>query len=98
MLMRWFGAFLLSGMIVSLVSAPALAEVKSSTDKIVDTFMKLDLDESESVSFEEYKSMVDQRAQTRFEEMDANADGAVSDMEYRKFWRENKAKWYRLNR
>jgi len=76
----------------------ALAEVKSSTDKIVDTFMQLDLDESESVSFEEYKAMVDERAQTRFESMDGNHDGEVSDAEYRKFWRDNKAKWYRLKR
>ena len=75
-----------------------LSEVKTSTDKIVDTFMNLDLDESEAVSFEEYKTMVDLRALTRFEEMDANGDGEVTDVEYRKFWRENKAKWYRLQR
>jgi len=98
MLIRWFGAFLLSGIIVSLASVPALAEVKTSTDKIVDTFMSLDLDESEAVSFEEYKVMVDLRALARFEEMDADADGEVTDVEYRKFWRENKAKWYRLQR
>ena len=60
--------------------------------------MLLDIDESESVSFEEYKAMVDGRAQTRFEEMDANGDEEVSDAEYRAFWRENKAKWYRLQR
>jgi len=81
-----------------LASTPALAEVKSSTDKVVDTFMELDLDESETVSFKEYQSMVNERAQTRFEEMDANADEEISDEEYRDFWRENKAKWYRLQR
>ncbi|MDQ6997318.1 MAG: thymidylate synthase [Mariprofundus sp.] len=81
-----------------MASAPAMAEVKSSTDKIVGAFMELDADASESISFEEYKAMVDQRAMTRFKEMDANRDGQVTDEEYRKFWAENKARWYRLQR
>ena len=81
-----------------LITTPALAAIKSSTDKIVDTFMQLDLDESETVSFEEYQSMVNERAQSRFEAMDANGDEEITDMEYRDFWRDNKAKWYRLQR
>ncbi len=98
MFIRWFAAVLLSSMMLLVASVPAMAEVKSSTDKIVGAFMELDLDESESVTFDEYKSMVDLRALTRFEEMDANTDGQVTDEEYRKFWAENKAKWYRLHR
>jgi len=98
MFFRWFAAFLLSSVMCVMASVPAMAGVKSSTDKIVAAFMELDLDESESVTFEEYKTMVDLRALTRFEEMDANTDGEVTDEEYRKFWAENKAKWYRLHR
>jgi len=94
MLMRYFSTLLLC----CLLSSPAMAEIKSSTDKVVDTFMQLDADESLGVSFEEYKAMVDQRAEVRFQEMDANNDGEVSDKEYRRFWKKTKAKWYRLKR
>jgi len=98
MFFRWFAAVLLSSLIFVMASAPVMAEVKSSTDKIAGKFMELDLDESESVTFEEYKAMVDLRALTRFNEMDANTDGQITEEEYRKFWAENKARWYRLNR
>jgi len=94
MIIRFLSAVILCGAL----TAPAMAEVKSSTDKIADAFMQLDIDASEAVSFEEYKAMVDERAQTRFEEMDRNHDGEVADTEYRTFWRANKAKWYRLQR
>jgi len=94
MLIRFFAACLLSGMI----STPALAEVKSNTDKVVAAFMQLDIDESETVSFAEYKAMVNARALTRFNAMDANRDEEISDAEYRSFWRANKSKWYRLKR
>jgi len=94
MIVRYLSAIVLC----CVLTMPAIAAVKSSTDKIADAFMQLDLDASEAVSFEEYKAMVDERAQTRFAAMDRNHDGEVTDAEYRIFWRENKAKWYRLQR
>ncbi len=94
MLKRFFYTLLLC----VLAATPALAEVKSSTDKIADAFMQLDLDKSESVSYAEYQQMVNQRARKRFRKMDANHDGQINDAEYRKFWRANKARWYRLKR
>jgi len=94
MFVRWVGAVLL----FFLAATPAMAEVETSTDKIVDAFMALDSDQSDSVSYAEYKAMVDERAKTRFGAMDTNRDGEVSDEEYREFWRKTKAKWYRLKR
>jgi len=94
MSVRFFAAILT----LFLATAPALAEVKSATDKIADAFMELDTDQSDTVSYAEYKAMVDRRAETRFRAMDANRDGAVDDAEYREFWRKTKAKWYRLKR
>ncbi len=94
MFIRFFAALVLC----SFAAMPASAGVKSSTDKIADAFMQLDLDESESVSFLEYQEMVNMRAKKRFHKMDGNHDGEVSDDEYRQFWRTNKAKWYRLKR
>ncbi len=94
MFVRWVGAVLL----FFLAATPAMAEVETSTDKIVDAFMALDTDASDSVSYDEYKAMVDQRAKARFKAMDANHDGQVTDEEYRAFWRKTKAKWYRLKR
>ncbi|NWF37573.1 thymidylate synthase [Mariprofundus sp. NF] len=76
----------------------AWAEPKSSTDKIVDRFIELDQDSSEGVSLDEYLLMVNERAKVRFEEMDANRDGEVTDPEYRDFWQKKKAQWYRLER
>jgi len=76
----------------------AWAAPKSATDKIVDHFMALDADESDAVSQDEYLAMVNERAKVRFREMDANRDGEVTDMEYRDFWQQKKAKWYRLER
>ena len=76
----------------------AWAAPKTSTDKIVDHFLELDADESDGVSQEEYLLMVNERAKVRFEEMDANRDGEVTDPEYRDFWQKKKAKWYRLER
>jgi len=84
--------------VLCMMTAPAFAEIKSATDKIADAFMELDTDQSDSVSYAEYKAMVDSRAESRFKAMDANRDGAVSDEEYREFWRKTKAKWYRLKR
>jgi len=94
MSVRFFAAILM----LFLAASPALAEVKSATDKIADAFMELDSNQSGSVSFAEYNAMVERRAKTRFRKMDANRDGAVSDAEYRQFWRKTKAKWYRLKR
>ncbi|HKJ83788.1 MAG TPA: hypothetical protein VJ961_07225 [Mariprofundaceae bacterium] len=70
----------------------------TATDKIVDHFMALDTDKSDGVSFDEYMAMVQQRAAERFATMDANGDGQVTPEEYRKFWKERKAQWYRLRR
>jgi len=70
----------------------------SPTDKIVLRFMELDLDGTEGVSFEEYMTMVNQRAEDRFKSMDANADEEVSEEEYRNFWQSRKAQWYRIKR
>jgi len=94
MSVRWFGAIF----VFFLATSPALAGIKTATDKITDTFMELDTNNSDSVSYAEYKAMVDQRARVRFRKMDANRDGSVSDAEYREFWRKEKAQWYRLNR
>lgn len=94
MYMSWIGVLvLMCGFTTTTIAAP-----KSATDKIVAKFMDLDADTSEAVSFEEYKIMVDLRAQQRFEQMDANADGEVTADEYRDFWRQNKSQWYRLKR
>lgn len=94
MLIRWICAVLLL-----LGSAtPLSAEPLSSTDKIVATFMELDSDQSTTVSFQEYMTMVQERAQTRFLAMDLNQDQQVSEEEYREFWATQKAKWYRLNK
>ncbi|MDQ6993896.1 MAG: thymidylate synthase [Mariprofundus sp.] len=81
-----------------IIAMPAWAGPKTATDKVVDTFMELDSDADESVSFGEYKTMVNQRARARFRQMDRNHNGAVSSDEYRNFWRQQKAKWYRLKR
>jgi len=74
----------------------------TATDKIVERFMQLDTDEDPetagTVSFEEYLSMVLERAQARFESMDADGDGEVTPDEYREFWQSRKAMWYRLKR
>ena len=80
------------------VEAASTGGPKSQTDKIVDTFMELDTDESKSVSVEEYLIMVQQRVEARFTAMDANGDGEVSEEEYRSFWKSRMAKWYRLKR
>jgi len=94
MSVRFFAVVLL----LIMASSPAFAEIKSATDKIADAFMELDTNHSDSVSYAEYKAMVDRRARSRFKAMDANRDGAVTDAEYREFWRKTKAKWYRLKR
>ena len=94
MFMRWVCAVLL------LLGAmnTAWGEPLSSTDKIVRIFMELDTDVNDVVSYEEYTIMVEERARIRFIAMDANEDGEVSAEEYRIFWSEQKAQWYRLNR
>ncbi len=76
----------------------ASGETLSTTDKIVNKFMALDLDESETVSYEEYKTMVMQRLDERFRLMDANEDGEIDEEEYRSFWTETKSQYYRPRR
>lgn len=72
----------------------------TATDKIVDRFMELNTnpEASAGVDFEEYFAMVMQRAQDRFEAMDANHDDEVTADEYREFWKAQKAQYYRLKR
>ncbi len=72
----------------------------TATDKIVDRFMELNInpEESAGVDFEEYFTMVQQRAMDRFEAMDANKDDEVTADEYREFWKAQKAHYYRLKR
>jgi len=93
MSIRCLSAILLS----VLMATPAWAEPKTATDKVVDIFMALG-NGKDSVSYDEYKAMVDRRADERFKQMDANHDGKVSADEYRQFWFKEKAKWYRLKR
>ncbi len=73
-------------------------EPLTATDKIVDRFMELDTDATESVSLEEYLLMVQERAEARFALMDENKDGEVSADEYRQFWKTQKSQYYRLKR
>jgi len=94
MIVRLFGVMIMLG----LMASTSTAAPKSATDKVVDTFMELDTNHSDSVSYAEYKAMVDQRARSRFKTMDSNRDNQVSEGEYREFWRKTKAKWYRLKR
>lgn len=72
----------------------------TATDKIVDRFLELNInpEESAGVDFEEYFTMVMQRAMDRFEMMDANLDDEVTEEEYREFWKAQKAQYYRLKR
>jgi len=74
------------------------SEPLTATDKIVDRFMALDFDATESVSFEEYLIMVQERAEARFSLMDENQDGEVTADEYRQFWKTQKSQYYRLKR
>jgi len=74
------------------------AELKTPTDRIVASFMALDIDEDEVVDYAEYLMMVEQRARQRFESMDSNHDEYVTDEEYRQFWAREKAMYYRLQR
>ncbi|MDQ6972898.1 MAG: hypothetical protein Q9M30_09625 [Mariprofundaceae bacterium] len=71
---------------------------KTSTDKIVDKFMKLDVDASFGVSMDEYITVVQQRVMARYAAMDADKNGEVTEDEYRAFWKSRMAKWYRLKR
>jgi hypothetical protein len=77
---------------------PAPSGPLTSTDKIVKSFMQLDTDKSNAVSFDEYMVMVQQRAKDRYDAMDANHDGQVTPDEYRQFWLHRMAQWYRLKR
>jgi hypothetical protein len=79
-------------------TAPQATGPETPTDKIVDRFMQLDTDQSDSVSFDEYMTMVQQRAKDRFDAMDTNHDGQVTPDEYRQFWQLRKQQWYRLKR
>jgi hypothetical protein len=55
-------------------------------------------EESIGVDFEEYFTMVMQRAMDRFEAMDGDQDDEVTEEEYREFWKAQKAQYYRLKR
>lgn len=72
----------------------------TATDRIVDRFMELNInpEESAGVDFEEYFTMVQQRAMDRFEAMDMNQDEEVTAEEYRVFWKAQKAQYYRPKR
>ncbi|MDX8403624.1 MAG: hypothetical protein R8K54_04370 [Mariprofundaceae bacterium] len=72
----------------------------TATDRIVDRFMEMNInpEESAGVDFEEYFTMVQQRAMDRFEAMDMNQDDEVTEEEYREFWKTQKAQYYRLKR
>jgi len=83
---------------LALTSTTAQAGVKTATDKIVDSFMTLDGDDTSSVSFGEYMGMVKQKARKRFANMDRNHDGEVTADEYRSFWGREKSKYYRLKK
>jgi len=74
------------------------AEITSATDKVVEKFMALDLDETLTVSFEEYEAMVLERMGERFTLMDTNEDNEISEEEYRTFWTQQKAQYYRPRR
>jgi len=76
----------------------ATSEVLSTTDKVVEKFMELDFDESEGVSWDEYELMVMGRMGDRFNLMDADEDGEISEEEYRTFWTETKSQYYRPRR
>jgi len=94
MMFRWICAALTLLLAVS----TAYAAPRSATDKIIGAFMDLDGNHSGSVSYSEYKAMVNRRANERFRQMDANRNGEVSEDEYRSFWRKRKSEHYRLNR
>ncbi|RMH59939.1 MAG: thymidylate synthase [Zetaproteobacteria bacterium] len=81
-----------------LAASHALAAPQTPTDKVVQAFMALDTDGSDGVSQQEYLRMVEKRARQRFRQMDANRDGEVNEQEYRAFWQNQRAKWYRLRR
>jgi len=87
-------------MVLFLVCIPLWVQAASQTptDKIVETFMNLDTDMSDSVSPGEYMSMVEERAHDRFARMDRNHDGEVSTDEYRRFWQKEESAYYRLQR
>jgi len=76
----------------------ANCEILTSTDKVVERFMELDIDGSQSVSQAEYRAMVLERLQQRFSQMDKNRDHKVSADEYRTFWITQKSTYYRLKR
>lgn len=99
MMFRWIGMWIgMAAMFCTVAVTPAQAEPKTATDKIADAFMALDTDTSESVSYAEYKAMVNRRADERFAQMDADHNGEVSEDEYRAFWRERESQHYRLQR
>ncbi|MDX8387931.1 MAG: thymidylate synthase [Ghiorsea sp.] len=88
----------LLGFFTFLLPQVATCEIASATDKVVEKFMELDFDASETVSLEEYELMVMERLGERFTQMDANSDYEISEPEYRKFWTQQKAQYYRPRR
>ncbi|MDX8383643.1 MAG: thymidylate synthase [Ghiorsea sp.] len=91
-------ALYILALLLCLPSQQVSAEVLTATDKVVEKFMQLDTDESESVSYREYKSMVLERLEQRFEQMDTNKDSSISEDEYRNFWTKQKSQYYRPKR
>ncbi len=69
----------------------------ATTDRLVHRFVQLDRD-GDGVSFEEFMRMIESRARREYSQMDANGDGRVSAAEYRRFWNQRKARYYRVRR
>ncbi len=94
--MRLMGCMLI--LLLLLMPKMALADALTATDKVVEGFMGLDGNGSESVSLAEYKSMVLSRMKERFKQMDKNHDGSITAKEYRVFWVKQKSQYYRPRR
>ncbi|MDX8409718.1 MAG: thymidylate synthase [Mariprofundales bacterium] len=76
----------------------AASAAPTVSERIVNRFMQLDVDDSDTVSLEEYMEMVSQRGIDRFNAMDRNHNGEVTPDERTRYWKRKQAKWYRLNR
>jgi len=79
-------------------SRAASSAAPTVSDRIVNRFMQLDVDGTDTVSLEEYMEMVSQRGIDRFKAMDHNHNGEVTPDERAQYWKRQQAKWYRLNR
>lgn len=68
-----------------------------TTNKLANRFIALDRN-GDGVSFSEFMTMIESRARREYKEMDGNGDGRVSRYEYKRFWNERKAQYYRIKR